>query len=50
MIAHRLSTIRDVQKIFVLHQGSVVESGTHEELLQAQGLYEKLYRLQFSNF
>lgn len=47
VIAHRLSTIRDVDTIIVLHDGKVVEQGTHEELLTQHGTYEKLYRLQF---
>ncbi|MBA3723107.1 MAG: ABC transporter ATP-binding protein [Parachlamydiaceae bacterium] len=48
VIAHRLSTIKDVNRILVLNQGVVVESGTHQQLLDAHGIYEKLYRLQFS--
>lgn len=48
VIAHRLSTIKDVKRIIVLHQGKIMEMGTHAELMQNQGLYEKLYRLQFS--
>lgn len=48
IIAHRLSTIQDVQRIFVLQGGQVVEQGTHAALLAAKGAYEKLYRLQFS--
>lgn len=47
VIAHRLSTIRHVTRILVLHQGVVAESGTHQELLEQKGLYEKLYRVQF---
>ncbi len=47
IIAHRLSTIKDVDRIFVLHEGRVKEAGSHQELLQAGGIYEKLYRLQF---
>ncbi len=46
IIAHRLSTIRNVDRIFVLKQGSLVESGTHEELLAQSGLYASLYQLQ----
>jgi ATP-binding cassette, subfamily B, bacterial MsbA len=42
-IAHRLSTIVDCDKIIVLHQGRIVESGTHDELLQAAGHYKRLY-------
>jgi ATP-binding cassette, subfamily B, multidrug efflux pump len=46
IIAHRLSTIRNVDRIFVLKQGSLIESGTHEELLAEGGLYASLYQLQ----
>jgi ABC-type multidrug transport system fused ATPase/permease subunit len=45
-IAHRLSTIRDVDRIFVLAGGRIVESGPHEALLAAGGVYARLYRLQ----
>ncbi len=45
-IAHRLSTIRDVDRIFVLVGGQIVESGSHEALLAADGVYARLYRLQ----
>jgi ATP-binding cassette subfamily B multidrug efflux pump len=47
VIAHRLSTIRNADQVFVLHEGRVVERGTHEELLAAQGLYYDLYSSQF---
>ncbi|PIG93237.1 ABC transporter ATP-binding protein [Gloeocapsopsis sp. IPPAS B-1203] len=46
IIAHRLSTIRNVNRIFVLKRGQLVESGTHEELLQQGGLYASLHNLQ----
>lgn len=46
IIAHRLSTIRNVDRILVLKQGQLVESGSHEELLDQGGLYASLYRLQ----
>ncbi len=46
IIAHRLSTIRNVDRIFVLKQGHLVEAGSHEELLEQGGLYASLYRLQ----
>lgn len=45
-IAHRLSTIQDAELILVLHQGEIVERGTHQELLAKRGLYHKMYLLQ----
>jgi ATP-binding cassette subfamily B protein len=48
VIAHRLSTIQDVDRIFVMHHGRVVESGSHAELLARGGLYARLYRLQYA--
>ena len=47
-IAHRLSTIRDAELILVLDKGSIVERGTHDELLAQKGLYADMYRLQAS--
>lgn len=46
IIAHRLSTIRNVDRILVLKRGQLVESGSHDELLQQNGLYASLYKLQ----
>ena len=46
IIAHRLSTVIDSDIIFVLDKGHVVESGTHEELINKKGLYNKLYSLK----
>ncbi|HXE80859.1 MAG TPA: ABC transporter ATP-binding protein [Vicinamibacterales bacterium] len=46
-IAHRLSTIQDMDRILVLHKGVLRESGTHQELLAARGIYYKLFQLQF---
>ncbi|WP_276302189.1 ABC transporter ATP-binding protein [Halorussus lipolyticus] len=45
-IAHRLSTVRDADRLLVLDDGAVVESGTHDELLGAGGTYAKLWRIQ----
>jgi len=47
IIAHRLSTIRRADRILVLHQGRVLETGTHAELLARQGLYYRLHQFQF---
>lgn len=46
MVAHRLSTIQHADKILVMHKGEVKESGSHQELLQKNGMYKKLYDLQ----
>ncbi|WP_030970271.1 MULTISPECIES: ABC transporter ATP-binding protein [unclassified Streptomyces] len=48
VIAHRLSTIRDADVILVMENGSIVEQGTHDELLDAQGAYARLYAAQFA--
>lgn len=48
VIAHRLSTIRDADLILVMNQGSIVEQGTHEELLARGGFYADLYNSQFA--
>lgn len=45
-IAHRLSTIQDAELILVLHQGEIIERGTHQALLAQKGLYHKMYLLQ----
>ncbi len=47
IVAHRLSTIENADVILVMNDGNVIEQGTHEELLQKQGFYAKLYQSQF---
>jgi ATP-binding cassette subfamily B multidrug efflux pump len=47
VIAHRLSTIRDADLILVMNQGSIIEKGTHQELLKQDGFYADLYNSQF---
>lgn len=49
IVAHRLSTIKNVDKIFVVSNGSIVESGSHDELIKKNGIYHKLYSSQFKN-
>ena len=49
VIAHRLSTIRDADLILVMQNGTIIEQGKHQELLNKKGFYEKLYNSQFAN-
>ena len=50
IIAHRLSTLLHMDRILVFDQGSIVEDGTHEELLEQNGLYKKLWEAQVGGF
>jgi ATP-binding cassette subfamily B multidrug efflux pump len=49
MIAHRLSTIQRADRIFVMHKGTLRETGTHQQLLAMRGIYWKLYQLQYKD-
>ncbi len=49
VIAHRLSTVRKADKIVVMERGKIIETGTHNELLEHNGIYKRLYELQFAD-
>jgi ATP-binding cassette subfamily B protein len=49
VVAHRLSTIQRADKIIVMHHGEIREQGTHQDLLGLQGLYWRLYKLQYAD-
>ena len=48
IIAHRLATVKNCDKIIVMDKGKIIEQGTHEELLAANGFYTNLYNSQFA--
>lgn len=49
IVAHRLSTIKSAEKILVINNGTIIEEGSHDELIAKNGIYAKLYNLQFRN-
>ena len=49
-ISHRLSTLRQAERIIVLSEGIVAETGSHEELVAQDGIYAELYRLQAASY
>lgn len=49
-ISHRLSSVQGANQIFVLRNGRIVERGTHQELMEAKGEYEKMYQMQAKNY
>ncbi|HZJ91078.1 MAG TPA: ATP-binding cassette domain-containing protein, partial [Oscillospiraceae bacterium] len=49
-VAHRISTIANADKIIVMHKGRVAEQGTRDELLERNGLFKVLYKLQYEEF
>ena len=50
LIAHRFSTVRMADRIIVIKQGKIIEDGTHQELLAADGTYAHLFRLQAAGY
>lgn len=50
VIAHRLSTLSGMDRILVFHEGKIIEDGTHEELIKANGHYKKLWKMQVGGF
>src|SRR5204863_4064205 len=50
VIAHRLATVRGADRIIVLQNGEVIESGNHDQLMAAKGLYSRLYTMNYTSF
>ena len=50
IIAHRLSTLRNMDKIIVIKNGKIIESGSHQQLLRQNGTYKRLWNLQSAGF
>jgi ATP-binding cassette subfamily B protein len=50
LISHRLSTVKMVDRIYVVNRGQIVESGTHDELMQQAGSYAELYSIQAKHY
>ena len=48
IIAHKLSTIKDADMILVMENGTIIEQGNHDELIEKRGAYERLYQSQFA--
>jgi ATP-binding cassette subfamily B protein len=50
LISHRLSSVKNVDKIFVLEKGRLIEQGTHKELMQDEKRYAEMYKMQAKNY